>query len=438
VFNTQRSLVLFLTLLILPAETSAVAQTETVRIEWLEPTPSPEISRTPSKLEGLQQLALEHNPTLEQAREEIRRAQGIRFQAGSYPNPTVGYSGNEMGNEGDAGQQGPFISQEIVRGGKLRLSRTVESYAVRQADWSLKIQEQRVLNAVRRDFYAILAAEQTLELVEDLLKIAKEGRQAVEITLRDRGTRRDLNRAKLEVERAELLLDKSKNEFDASWRRLSTVVGKPELTPTALKGNLQQNIPNLTWKQAWLKVKNSSPLLFRAREGIARARAKIHLARAQPIPNVTIQASTQYDFATKNQIAGFQVQLPLPIRNRNQGNISAAHAEYLQAIREVDRLELQLQRSLASLFRDYAVSRKQAVSYHNIMLPLARETLETDQGLYKAGEINYIELLTAQRTYTQTVQEYVQSLAKLWDNIILIDGMLLSDGLKNPVASRDR
>lgn len=46
------------------------------------------------------------------------------IQAGLYPNPTVGYSGNQINDgPGTAGQQGGYGSQEFVVGGKLALAR---------------------------------------------------------------------------------------------------------------------------------------------------------------------------------------------------------------------------------------------------------------------------------------------------------------------------
>src|SRR5581483_3700324 len=47
-------------------------------------------------LEQLQQLAIDHNPTLKQAQVEIRAAEGRKRQAGLYPNPTVGYQGEQI------------------------------------------------------------------------------------------------------------------------------------------------------------------------------------------------------------------------------------------------------------------------------------------------------------------------------------------------------
>ena len=61
-----------------------------------------------------------HNPTLRQADAGIRVAKARAQQEGLYPNPTVGYFGDEIrGGESGGGKQGFFVEQTIVTGGKL-------------------------------------------------------------------------------------------------------------------------------------------------------------------------------------------------------------------------------------------------------------------------------------------------------------------------------
>jgi outer membrane protein TolC len=77
-------------------------------------------------LEELQQMALQNNPTFTQASANIRAAEGREQQSGLYPNPTVGYQGEQIrGGSFRSGEQGFFIQQSIVTAGKLRLNRNI-------------------------------------------------------------------------------------------------------------------------------------------------------------------------------------------------------------------------------------------------------------------------------------------------------------------------
>ena len=48
---------------------------------------------------------------------------------------------------------------------------------------------------------------------------------------------------------------------------------------------------------------------------------------------------------------------------------------------------------------------------------------------YAAGEVGYLELLTAQRTYAETNLKYLDALDSLWRNWTRIDGLLLDGSL---------
>src|SRR5260370_9577545 len=74
-------------------------------------------------LEQVEKIAQESNPTLRQADAEIRATNARRQQAGLYPNPTVGYTSDEIrGRSAGGGNQGVFVQHTTATGGKLRLN----------------------------------------------------------------------------------------------------------------------------------------------------------------------------------------------------------------------------------------------------------------------------------------------------------------------------
>jgi cobalt-zinc-cadmium efflux system outer membrane protein len=65
-------------------------------------------------------------------------------------------------------------------------------------------------------------------------------------------------------------------------------------------------------------------------------------------------------------------------------------------------------------------------------LPYAKQALELTRAGYEQGEFTYLELLTAQQTFSRTNLAYVSRLRELWLATVQIDGMLLSGGLEAP------
>src|SRR5437667_8722538 len=112
-------------------------------------------------------MELANNPTVAQVRANLRVASGLTRQAGLYPNPTVGYYGDEIrGGHSGGGKQGGFISQTIVLGGKIGAARRVAELDADETVTNGELQRLRVLNNVRAQFYRVLAAQRFVELRE--------------------------------------------------------------------------------------------------------------------------------------------------------------------------------------------------------------------------------------------------------------------------------
>ncbi|MGA2797262.1 MAG: TolC family protein [Thermoguttaceae bacterium] len=398
----------------------------------LVPAPAPE----PGSLPGmticqLEEMATSCNPTLVQAAARVQAARGQYVQVGLYPNPVVGYQGTEINDEGQAGQQGGFIGQEIVTAGKLRLNRCVASQEIQQAECAWEAQRLRVMTDVRRGFYDVLVAQNTLELAEKLVRIGEEGVMSTEALMKAKEVARiDVLQARIEADSAKILLEKSRNRHAAAWRGLAAIVGNPMMQPVPLAGNLQDGMVELCWEDTLNRLLAESPQLAGARAGVARAQAALSRECAGRYPNVALQAGVQYDNATRDAIAGVQVGVPLPIFNRNQGNICKAQAELTAAQRDVERVQLALQQRLALVFEQYATALRQVEKYHDDILPNAQESLKLVSSGYRQGEFSYLVLLTAQRTYFQTNLAYLDALRDLRTACVAIEGYLLGDNLQ--------
>lgn len=382
-------------------------------------------------LADLEAMAERCNPTLVQASARVQAARGQYVQVGLYPNPVIGYQGSEMGNEGRAGQQGGFIGQEVVTAGKLRLNRDVASQEIRQAEYAWQAQRFRVLTDVRRGFYEVLVAQRALELTEQLVRIGDQGvKAAEELRKAKEVARTDVLQARIEADSAKILLERARNRYTGAWRSLAAVVGDPALQPIPLAGGLQDGMVQLTWEDTVNRLLSTSPQLAGAQAGVARAQAALSRECAGRIPNVDLQAGVQYDNATEDTIASVQVGVPIPIYNRNQGNIRRAQAELTAAQYEVGRVQLALQQRLAAVFEQYATARQQVERYTSDILPNAQESLNLVSAGYRQGEFSYLVLLTAQRTYFQTNLAYLDALRDLRTSAAAIEGNLLTDSLQ--------
>ena len=381
-------------------------------------------------LAELEQIALANNPTLVQASMRVQAARGRCLQAGLYPNPTIGYHGEEMGNEGSAGQQGAFIGQEIVTAGKLDHRRNVAGHEVIEAEQALAAQRERILSDVRTTAYELIVAGRIVELNEQLVQIGESAVKAADQLLAAMEVSRvDLLQAQIEINSAKLQLRDAQNRHQAAWRRLTALLGVTEMEPVSLTNNLEDDLPELSWEDSRQHVLAESPEMAEARAGVQRAQCEVVRENAEWVPNLDVQAGVRYDDAASDTVATVEVGMPLPIFNRNQGNICAARARLIAAENEVRRVELALQDRLASVFKQYDSARRDAQQYAAEILPNAKASLDLVQIGYSKGEYDYLTLLTAQRTFYRVNLAYLESLLLEKSSRARIEGFLLTGGL---------
>ena len=391
--------------------------------------------RSPLTLSDLQQIALECNPTLVQARMAVSAAEGGLVQAGLYPNPSLAYVADEIGNDGSSGLQGMGISQEIVTRGKLRLGQAVASCEVQQAEQAWEAQRLRVMNDVRIGFYEALLAQKRIEINEQLLGIeqqilssTQQLRAAAEVS------EVDVLQARIETEKAALNLKEARDRQLGCWRRLAALIGKPELELVSLAGDVTRDLPVITWEDAFSRLLTQSPELAQAYAGLERARCELARQCAQRFPNVDVGTAVKYDTGSRFAVVDVEVGMPLPIFDRNQGNIVRAQSALAAAERELQRVELDLRERLATAYWQYCNARRRAEAYAQTILPHARKSLDLTRVGYREGEFAYLALLTAQRTFHDTMLNYLSSLEDLWARSVELEGMLLRGGLQAPAG----
>jgi cobalt-zinc-cadmium efflux system outer membrane protein len=384
----------------------------------------------------LERIALEYNPTLVQAQMAVRAAQGKWLQAGLYPNPAALYVGDEIGNDGLSGLQGGGFSQEIVTHQKLRLGRAVASREIQEARHALEAQEWRVLNDVRAGYYEVLVAQKRVEVNEQLVRV---GQEALRITERLRAAgevgEADVLQARIEYEKARLDRDEAQTRRLSAWRQLAAVLGRPEMEPRPLHGDLNAELPDFEWRETLAQLLAQSPEAAQARAAVERARCELARQCAERWPNFEVGVVGKYDPGSELAVADVGITLPLPLFNRNQGNIAKARAEYLAAQEEVRRVELELHDRLARAFEQYDVARRRVEAYTKTILPQAEKSLRLVRVGYEEGEYGYLALLTAQRTLFGVSLEYLANLRELWARSVELRGMLLRGGLQAAARS---
>ncbi len=383
-------------------------------------------------LEAIESIALSNNPTIAELVATTQKAAGFKTQVGLRANPTIGYNGNQLADV-KTDQHTVFISQTIITADKLQLNRNVLNEALRAQLLQLEAQKYRVATDVRITFYTALAAQRRLSLIGDFQSVADKGLELAELRKQGQeGSQLDVVQAEVQKNEIDLLLQQAEVQYQAAWRELAALAGSPEMQPVPLLGDLPTEAADLDWQEVASMMVVSSPEYEAARARVSQARANISRQEIQKIPNLNVNLGAGSDQATGTGLINLVVGVPIPVFNRNQGNVSAAMAEYIRACREVERVQNSIKARLAVVSRDYGSSRVAVDRYARLILPNAAESLKLAEVAYKAGETSFVQVLVARRTYFDTNLRYVSSQALLGQARAQVDGYVLTGAL-NPV-----
>jgi cobalt-zinc-cadmium efflux system outer membrane protein len=397
-------------------------------------------------LDQAQSLAADSNPTLRQARAEIRAANARHQQAGLYPNPTVGYSGDEIrGGSINGGKQGLFVQQTVVTGGKLARSKDVFAQEIQLAEIEAQEQKLRVENSVRSAFYRVLAAQELLDARRGLAQIEQDYATAQrQLGNTGQADESEVLEAEVESQRLRLFARMQENTLREEWRSLTALIGRPDLPLASVSGDLEHNWPDLNEEQSVETIATQSPAVHIADADAARAAASLARAKREPIPDLQLRGGLEYNNEPLGSVPyatgweGFaEVGVELPIFNRNQGNVAAASASLDRANLEKQRIALTLRDRAAAAVDQYSSAKLMALEYRDELLPRAKKAYTLLLEKYGQMLAANPRVLESQRKLFTLHAEYIAALENLWTSGIALQGFLLTDGLEAPSRPDD-
>lgn len=392
----------------------------------------------PLSLATLQQMAVDNSPVIRQAAANVEQTRGRAVQAGLYPNPTVGYEGDTIGTADTAGYNGVFFTQEFVTAGKLTLAQNTALQEVRATQADLRKARIKLASDVRRNYFKVLIAQEQLKFTRAIAKLSQEVYEA-QIDLVAGGEAAPYEPLQLRVfaVQARNSVIQSTNGLRASWRQLAAALGLPHMSRQNVAGSVEVLPPSLDYDTALTLLQRHSDLIA-ANARIAKATCNLRLQEVTPIPNVSLYAAFQHDDTTplSDYSTNVQVSAPVPVFNRNQGNITSAHAELVRSRQDLTDTNNNLMSTLAETFNRYETSRTISESYRTDLVP---DQVRVYRGVYDrflidGQSVDFAQVVVAQQTLGQVVTNYMQSLTDAWmatvdiAELLQVDDLLTMDG----------
>ena len=387
--------------------------------------------------------ALKKNPEIRFYEAEIEAAHGGRKAAGQIANPELSLEGGRIKSEDRSGNlegDGPVwrvsISQVIDFPGRIALRKAIADRDIDLATLGLNQFKNLLTNEVRAragDVVLLKRREAAARTVRERLAALIEV-----LFQRDPGTvsarleRRILEASLLTSDRVVTDAEKSRREASAM---LSILCGRGADTDIDVEDTAPA-FPVVPSMDALKQMAaNNNFDLQQKRLAIARQGLKVDLAKSERWGNITFGpylASEKTEY--KDTQAGIGFSVPLPLWNRNKGNIQAEQARVAQA-------EALLATTLRDLERDLAIAR---AAYDAELKALEHWKAESEKEFsdaaaeadqhFRLGAVPAATYVEMQRGYLDAMDALIQGRQNAWKHRMelerLIGTTLTAEGRK--------
>jgi outer membrane protein, heavy metal efflux system len=393
----------------------------------------------PLTLDQVLEEALSRNLRLLAERFNLSIGEARIVQARLKPNPVLSVGGNYLdvlGSGFDPGQSaaGPTevnarIDYLLERGGKRQERIAVAEAARAVAQLELLNTTRNLILDLQHGFTDVLLARENLELARASL----EAFNRIVAVNRTRVESGDL--AKVELVRSEVAALQFRNQVRQSEsrlrlarQRLQALMGRTLFDPDfQVTGTLRRDSLLLAQPEILKAAIAARPDLDALRRDQARSQAEIRLQLAQGKVDYSIGAGYNRQLRVgpgqRGDSLGVFFSMPLPVYNKNQGEIERARQEQAQIAARIRGLEQEIAAEVANAYEQYSTAKTLLASIEADMLEQARRVREVIDFSYRRGEATFVELLDAQRTFNETMQGLNEARAEYARSLFLIDSI---------------
>ena len=314
------------------------------------------------------------------------------------------------------------------------LDYTLELGGKRKARIHLAKSEAELTNAMLDDFFRHLRADVTIYYLEamkqeKLLEVSKSVYEGMLRLAEADSIRFHLGEImKIDAQQSKLEANSLLNEVyqtEADWYnslvQLSSLQGK-HYVPGDVFYHIEGNFDNFRKEidlQSFIDYacKNRSDLEVARKETEVSSRS-LKLVKANRAIDLGLSVGVARNSEVRNEIApapaftsvSAGISIPLKFSNTNKGEISAARFALQQSEAKYKEVELQIQTEVVQAYYNYQAACKSVQQYQGGMLVDAGQILEKKMYSYQNGNTDLLEVLNAQRTFSEMNRNYYEVL----------------------------
>lgn len=365
------------------------------------------------------EAAFAENPDLAAARWEIGIAEGDRQQAGLMPNPELSWEVEDTRR--NTSTTTVMLSQALELGGK----RGARIDAASRSQDAAQIELERRGNELRAEvvqaFFTAMRAQTGLELARQSHALAQRGLEVADGRVRaGKSSPVEVTRAQVQLAETDLLVRRAETLKTNSYRDLARTTGSSVSSFDRLE--YADLSPGKSPSEArMLTAINQAAELRLAHAQIEQRDAALGSERAQRIPDLTVSIGSQYSREDRERVNVIGLSAPLPLFNRNQGNVLAASRRADQARDLRNAVELRLRTQTQAALDQWSTASREVESFNQVILPSAKSAVDAATRGFEMGKFGFLEVLDAQRTLIAARSQYLESLAIAMDARVTVE-----------------
>ena len=365
-------------------------------------------------LAGAKQLAFERNWDLLAAKSGIDAAQAQLIVAREFPNPTASISTAKIGDRESGTSMGnglwernydsiAAVSQLIEIGGK-RYDRQLAARAGVTGARAAFFDARRLLDqGVTKAYVAAVLAGDNARILNESAGYLRHEADLAELKFRA-GAISDSDKKQIEISAEQFELQARSADAAAAQARIAVeiLLGEKQpqgnWTPADSLDRLSTTPPTGTNE---LRPQVERPDVIVADANLKSSVANLKLQKAMRIPDPTISIGGEHNppgGGPPVDNLNIGVSFPLPLWNRNGGEIKAAEAARAQAELALEKAQAQVQADIANAGSEYDEAAQRWQRYRDQTVPKSAKVRESVAFAYEKGGASLVDLLEAERT----------------------------------------
>ncbi|MDD2934006.1 MULTISPECIES: TolC family protein [Betaproteobacteria] len=367
-------------------------------------------------------LALKANPDIAVAIREREAIDGVKVQAATRPNPFVSTSIQDTRSA--TRQIYLQFNQEIELGDKRTARMEAADAFYSKADAELATKKAEIHANVVLAFYELLVAQERVTLAKSSVVVAESALDAASKRVKaGKSSPVEQTKSTVAAASAKIELVQAMTQLNNSRKRLSALWGDNAPSFERATGEVA-TIPEISSLSNLQSLIDSAPSVKLAKLEIDARKAMTRIERSRAIPNITISAGVVNNQEIGLNQALFGLSIPIPVFDRNQGNVQEAASRTFKAEDELIAVKNRIQTNLATQYERLNAARQATLSLQSDILPNAQSAFDAANRGFSLGKFNFLDVLDAQRTLYQAKSQYINALLEAHQSIAEIERTL--------------